>query len=452
MTDDFDPHISVSKAKAASDHSGYIVKEYSDFGGYRNVTSPIKALDMGGLSSETKGSYALPKEEAPIMLMERPFSVDDARKWNAIRNLIEEDFNKTAEFSKLLGLRPSLCKEFRRAMYFPSIVFSSNPFKARVTVQLDKEGSKKGGKRKYRVKRYDSLDKDNFETFIQNIYAYSEGLVLVPDIMMREVQKVPNRVAKGTWTCTVEEYIEDVTGFYNIMRKKNNKPIFMPIQPTFTSKAIDQIIEHYKKSGFSNVWIDFCGGEVYHGRLAGLRMILDRLNRAFGQTGYVVYYSHLKKEIPIQADFTEATVPASDMLSQFVDADIIGVNRSRRGGGEDNNQDDQMRKHGITERAEWDRLRVLRRSRIFDSNSYYYCFPTNHPSLMESAATEKMLTDPTFVKAVDSRIKFDEVENVRRVCQDEKKVKPYTNKKRMFKDKKDIYKEIFEHAAQQSLF
>lgn len=452
MTDEFDPHISINKVKAASDHSGYVIKEYSDFGGYQNVTSPIKAMDMGGLSSDTKRSFTFEEDEPPIMLIEKPFSVDEARKWTAVKDLIEGDFNKTVEFSKLINLKPALCKEFSKASYFPSIVFSSSPFKARVAVQLDKEGSKKAGRRKYHVKKYESLDRDNFETFIQNIYAYSEGMVLVPDIMIREVQKVPHRVAKGTWTCTVEEYIENVSGFCEIMRKKNNKPIFMPIQPTFTSKAIDQIIEHYRKSGFSNVWVDFCGGEVYHGRLAGLRMILDRLNKAFGPTGYVVYYSHMKKEIPTQADFTESTAPASDMLSQFVDADIIGANRNRRGGGDDNDQDDQMKKHGITDRTEWLRLRALRRSRVFDPDSYYYCFPTKHPLLEDLNTAEEELTDPAYVKAIDSRIKFDEVENVKRVCQDQMKVKPYTKKKKMFEDKKDVYKEIFEHTVQQSLF
>ena len=446
MTDIFDPHISIQKVTPADDHHQYVIKEYSDFGGFKDVVTPLKAMDMGGLTNDTKGFYTT---KSPVMLIERAFCVDDAGKWNKINEIIEDDLNDTKKFTELLKLKPTACKELPNVMAFPSIVFSSNPFKDRTLVWPDKKRSLKGKKR-FHVKRYPALDKGHFETFLQNLYAYSEGMVFVPDIAMRKVQKVAHRVPGMTVTCTVDDYLNIVTNFTDILSARNKKPIFLPIQPTFTSKAIEKILTHYREKGFSNIWIDFTGGEVYHRRLAGLRSILNRLNATFGKNGYVVYYSHLKKEIISQP--TDATAPASDMLSQFVEADIVGTNRSKRGGPRDEDDiEKDMKRYGVSERKELYKKMQLNRSRIFDSDSYYYFYPACHPnhSVFEKLGISDIdLLEPEYNKAIDSNIKLQEIENVKRICQEQKKVKPYTKNRKMFIDRKDVYDQIFEQSSQ----
>jgi hypothetical protein len=451
MTDRIDPHISIQKVTPADDHHQYVIKEYSDFGGFKDVVTPLKAMDMNGLTDDTKGFYTT---KSPVMLIERSFCVDGAGKWNKISEIIEDDLNDTKKFTELLKLKPTACKELPNVMAFPSIAFSSNPFKERILVWPDKKRGLKGKKR-FHVKKYPALDKRHFETFLQNLYAYSEGMVFVPDIVMRKVQNVSHRVPRTAVTCTVDDYLRIVDDFTAILSARNKKPIFWPIQPTSTSKAIDKILNHYKKNGYSNIWIDFTGGEVYHGRLAGLRSILSNLNATFGKNGYVVYYSHLKKEITSQP--TDVTAPASDMLSQFVEADIVGTNRTKRGGPRDEDDiEKDMKRYGVSERKDLYKKMQLNRSRIFDPDSYYYFYPAKHPkhTIFEKLGiSDTDLLEPEYNKAIDNSMKFQEIENVKRICQEQKKVKPYMKKRKMFIEKKDVYDQIFEKPSQEtSLF
>jgi len=434
MVDNFDPHISIKSVTLADDHSEYVVKEYSDFGDFQNIISPLKAMDMRGLSRETAELYSF---DSKLRIIEQSHYVGSARSWNAIDRMIEGEL----KFARMLYLKTSLFEEIPNTIAFPSVVFSYDPFKTRFVPSLDKEKSTKK-KKVWKVITYPPFDKNDFESFLQNLYAYSKGMILVPDIIMKHVRAVPDKIPPKTQTCTVEDYIKNIEYFMSVLSERNKKPIFVPIQANIPIKWIKEILSHYKKEGYSNIWIDFTGGAVHHQRLAGLRMILNALDERFGKEKYVVYYSHMKKEI--HSHILEEKSPASDMLTQFVEADIIGANRGPTGGPMDDEQkEQQMEQLDASTEEELKNMKLLHRSRIFDPISYYYYFPSKHPSLGNKGKTDDLLGYARN-KATDSRIKVLEIENVKKICDENKKIRPYMKKKEMLREKEEIYQEIFE--------
>jgi len=442
MVDNFDSRISIDKVKPAKDHPEYIVKEYSDFGGFKNVVSPLKSLDMRGLSRKTMDSYSF---ETEIRIIEKPHYVCKSSSWDSIRKIIDGD----NDFGSTISMKTTLHEELKNTMAFPSISFSRDPFVKCKKSFRDEENSNEE-KTVYKIKEYEPLNEEDFKGFLDNLWAYSKGMLLVPDIIIGHNQTVQGEVPEKTKPCTVDNFIKRIDSFYNLLKAKNKKPIFVPIQADQSIKINEQIISHYKKNGYCNIWVDFTGGAISKRRLAGLRGILRKLDEVFGKNGYVVYYSHLKREY--RSHMKESECPASDMLTQFVEADIVGLDRPRLSFVPDEDDDkERMIEFGAKTEEEWEAMKTLNRSRIFDPASYYYYFPSDHPSLNKKGDTTNYL-DPVINKAIDSLLKVSEVETVKVIKNEKNLVRPYIKDKKMFKNEKEIYDKIFGEEATKSLF
>lgn len=432
MVDDFDPHISYEHIERSKDLPGYVIREISldsNLPHRRELVTPIKTIDINGINYSTEKLIGSIKG---TKILESPKFIYDQRTWKAIDDLIESISNETSNFLKIINLRPRIGETIRGAYIVPSIAFNRNPFKDRISIDS------------HNIKRvHPPLDKDNFVTFLDNLYSYSSGLVLVPDI---RISKIPGIGP----TIKPDEYIELISYFAEILSYRNNLPIFVPIQPSISNKSIKYIISNYKQKGYSNIWVNFSAGEVYGKNLAGLRSILRELDSKFGPDNYLVYYTHMKKEI--SPNIIDVKTPPSDMLSQFLNGDIIGASREPpRIPGKEKTTDD-LEKQGFSSMSDYKTAVKLHKNRIFNPSTYYYHKITDFNQKEIEGYNLNELTDRIKNKALNDYIKFNELDNLKHVYETKGEIKSYLKKKDMFLENENIFNEIASQDQNYSLF
>jgi hypothetical protein len=418
MTDEFDPHLSCSDRKASKYLPGYISK-LINFDSIKNyeIKTPFKSVEANSLSTETLPLF---KKINGEIIFDNPKYVWNPQTYNAIHEMNEGYVNNTNRFLNIIGLKPTLTEGISNALYTNSVVFHRNPFEERLTISSGK--------------KYPPLDLENFETFLNNLYAYSKGLVSVPDINIANIPK------KG-YTITPEDYQKHIEFFINVLSSRNNKPIFVPIQTNLTQKATKEILEFYRSKKYSNIWVNFSGGEVRGRHISGFRSILNILDKQYPKKDYVLLCSHMRKEI--SPDVREDKVPASDMLSQFVGGDIIGGTREpAKGYSNEFDLDEYIQKKGFSNRIEYEKASLLNKSRIFDPNSYYYYLPNNYPAMSTTFNKSYIQQNLDFSNAIDNIIKYHETEYVKKMFSDNKDLKIYLKNKKMFNESEDIYNDI----------
>jgi len=420
MTDEFDPHISCEEIKKSKDIPGYISKSVIfDSASYSDMITPYKIIDIQSLSRNTSPMFSNLKYN---IVFESSKYIWHPQTYSAINEINEGYVNDTNKFLGILGLKPSLSDNVKNSMVIGSVAFHKNPFEERISVSSGKV--------------YSPLNIDSFVTFLNNLYAYSKGMVLVPDINIA-------RVPKKGYTIKSSEYLKLIDYFTTILSKRNNKPIFVPIQTNLTKKATEEILTFYKSKGYKNIWINFGGGEVRGRRLSGFRSILNILDNQYPKNDYVLYCSHMQKEI--SPDIREIKAPSSDMLSQFIGVDFIGNPREKLGFPGDFDIDEYIKKLGFKNKKDYEEAQKLHKSRIFDPLSYYYFSPKYYPNLPGKINRNDLINDDSINKAVDNFIKFGETENVKSVFDKGQNLKNYLKNKTMFNESKDIFNEIIDY-------
>lgn len=422
MTGEYDPHISCEEYEKDSNVSGYNTKMIRfDSRSYKDIRSPFKVINIESLSQETIKYY---KFLSTPIIFESPKFVWHPLTYQAIDDINEGYINNTSKLLNILNVKPDLCGDVKNSLSVSSVAFHRNPF--------DERFSESSGK------SYPPLDKDNFETFLQNLYSYSKGMVLVPDINI-------SRITGKGYTIGTEDYLNNIDFFTKILSDRNNKPIFVPIQTRLTKKATEKILNHYKLKGYTNLWINFRGGEVTGRNLAGLRLILKELDRKYSPEEYCLYCSHLKKEM--SPHFHDPKTVSSDMLSQFGGGDIIGANMEFKFGSGDFDKLEHIKKLGLSSEEEYERKRKLHNGRIFDPHSYYYYIPTSHPNSNNfSFSTEEVVNNKVKNECVDNITKLLEVENVKSVFDEKNTIKDYLKKKNMFNEQREIREDILNYS------
>ncbi|KYK19913.1 hypothetical protein AYK24_04720 [Thermoplasmatales archaeon SG8-52-4] len=421
MTDDFDPHLSCEEKKKSKDVPGYISKSIIfDSDRYSDIITPYKIIDIQSLSRRTLSIFSNLKYN---IIFESPKYIWQPQTYSAINDINEGYVNDTNRFLGILGLKPLLSDNIRNSMSIGSVAFHRNPFKERIS-------SSSG-------KAYPQLNINSFATFLNNLYAYSKGMVLVPDINI-------TRIPKMGLTIEPSEYLKIIEYFTTILSERNNKPIFVPIQTNLTKKATEEILVFYKSKRYKNIWINFSGGEVGGRHLSGFRSILNILDKQYPKNDYVLFCSHMQKEI--SPDIREYKAPSSDMLSQFIGVDFIGSTREPvKGFSADFDLDEYIKKLGFSDKKNYEEARKLHRSRIFDPLSYYYFSPKHYPNLPGKLNRNDLINDENINKSVDNFIKFREIENVKGMVNDGKNLKNYLKNKTMFNESKEIFNEIIDY-------
>lgn len=422
MVDSFDPHISYQYVGHARDVPGYISRSVvfdSNIGRKKEISTPIKTINAKHLNKRT---LPLISSLQGTKILEVPTYIYRQKTWEVIDNLIEGVLNDTSTFLKILDLHPNIYDHLSDSYVVSSVVFSRNPFKERIYV------NNRGV-----VARHPAMNKDHFEIFLHNLYSYSRGIILVPDIRFGNIPKLGPIIQPN-------EYIEAISFFAEVLYYKNNLPIFVPIQPGISNKSIKEIISFYKKMNYSNIWINFNAGEVYGKNLAGIRAILRELDKNFGRDNYFIYYSHMKKEL--SPNIKDLQVPSSDMLSQFLNGDVIGANREPIRMMSDQ-KDNYFEERGFSSKEEYQEALKLHKTRVFNPETYYYHTISDryHPTF-ERYTLEDLINSKDINSIMDNYIKFREVENLKGLYESEKKIKNHLKEKRMFVDNNNIFSEI----------
>lgn len=411
MTDIFDTHISYEKCEKAKDGLEYTKKNLSfDNGIVKNITTPIKTIDMDCLTKDSLPFLSRIKEP---LIFDQPKNIWHPQSYTSINEINEGYINDIQRFLNILSLKPSLYNKISNSIAVSSISFHRNPFKERITSN---------------GRKYSPLNLDNFDTFLQNLYSYSKRMVLVPDINI-------TRLPKQGYTITVDEYIELIEHFTTVLSDRNKKPILLPIQTNLTKKTTNKIIDFYCKNKYSNIWVNFSAGEVRGRNLSGFRIILNLLDKKFGKN-YFIFCTHMKKEI--SPDIKDVKTASSDMLSQFVGGDVIGGTREPPRIIKEGDLTEYIAKKGFSNKQEYIAANIIHKNRIFDSDSYYYINPYYHPNLPDIFSKNEILHDLNKNKLLNNFIRLNEVEKIKTIFDKDKKIKNHLKSKDIFSSNEDL--------------
>lgn len=173
----------------------------------------------------------------------------------------------------------------------------------------------------------DYLDKEAgknaFTGFLDYYYTYSTLLTSVPNL---KISKFNPQTKKKEIKVNVEEYTKFTDFSYQILKTKNNKPIFLPISLKFSQQDLLKILEHYVKEEQFYYWIDFEGRPINSYTLGQLRFLMGRIKALGFYDRSITYFTNVNREI--LANPMDQNSPASDVLCALGGANIIGVNRS----------------------------------------------------------------------------------------------------------------------------
>ena len=199
---------------------------------------------------------------------------------------------------------------------------------------------------------------EDMSGFFDLYYQYARLFVSVPNVRWRKVHTQPYRAEK---IIDNNGYIKFVDETYSLLNTKNNKPIFVPISLKMQLKSIDTLIAHYLKKEYYYYWIDFEGASVSE-------ITIGRMNHVFRlikNSGYynktICHLTNMKREII--SNSKDTTSPASDVLSSFAGANIVGINREPR----KNLKNAKLRNLPPKEH----------KARLLDANTYYYVQTSN---------------------------------------------------------------------------
>ena len=149
--------------------------------------------------------------------------------------------------------------------------------------------------------------------------------------------------------------------------------MFVPLSLRLSIDDIKRVAEEYVKNEFFNIWIDFEGSATtIRAKRARIREFLLQMKRLERLNEIVVYCTNVKREIISNPVVGES--PSSDVLTSVIGANLIGVNRERRGFGEpiDKTLPAEEQQKLKDERKKKTLEIKEHKARIFNPTSYYY--------------------------------------------------------------------------------
>jgi hypothetical protein len=219
---------------------------------------------------------------------------------------------------------------------------------------------------------------DDLSGFFNYYYEFSDTVLLVPNIKIEKYELTIDAVTqekkgKSVPIMAVDKYLQFVDDAYHILDEKNHKPIFVPLSLRLSIDDIKRVAEEYVKNEFFNIWIDFEGSATtIRAKRARIREFLLQMKRLERLNEIVVYCTNVKREIISNPVVGES--PSSDVLTSVIGANLIGVNRERRGFGEpiDKTLPAEEQQKLKDERKKKTLEIKEHKARIFNPTSYYY--------------------------------------------------------------------------------
>lgn len=420
---EFDPHINIKSVTTVKDCSTYLMKEIELENLKLSIKTPCKTIEGKKVTKDDVKNYA---KNIAKPIFESGVFVWRSSGYSRLYNLLEE--NNTSGIADFLGIRKDLLKS---ELTTTSLVFSRNPF---VENTFGKDNT---------ISKLQPIDKDNYEyTLLDHIHSASKAFILSPDIKIKRNNK--NQI-------DLDDYLKFVDNNIKILSEFNKTPIFAPIQIDIPAKWQKAILAHYKKNGYTNIWINFNGSHIGGIYFTRVRTLCRYIKDIVGLNDNVIYESHIRKQqkgIEI-TDITDEKVMCSDILSQFFAADFIGISREPPPPPIDETATQKtinklIQEGKIKDSDEYINIQKLNKQRLFDPESYYYYRVDKYPHklILDKSA---LLDELKINKLYNSIILYNEVETARRTISEQKEIKPYVKSKKALEENKVENKKISEY-------
>lgn len=204
---------------------------------------------------------------------------------------------------------------------------------------------------------------NRFEDLLDAIHAFSE-ILFVPHVRYGRSTKTAIEYDAKSFCRYVDNAVKTFT-------EKNNKPIFVPFDLDFPASMRDEILLHYAKMGYTNIWVDFKGkGFDSRNTIRKMRTFWRNATKLFDEISknLVIYQTNLRR-IP-RGVLGENKIAPSDFLGIFDYGDFVGAPFKGIIGAFDD--PDYWKKKGYQSEEEFEQDLLRRATSIFDTSTYYY--------------------------------------------------------------------------------
>jgi len=327
-------HTEVEEVIRAEDVPGFVVKRI-DLGGIK-LHTPVRTIYTSTEIPLTIRSEILKLEDKKETLLEVNRTIYETRSYAALKEAVK--WRDDEAVKRILRVNDKLGEE---KVVMP-ISFSTFPNK-----ELE----------------------DRFDGFLDYIHSFSYP-ILVPHVRF---SRTPLKTAIKYDAKSFTKYVDSVVDALN---KWNTKPIFVPLDVDYDEPTRNEIINHYAKNGYTNIWIDFKGQVFSPSKISKVRGILRTMEKAFkSQIRQVIVYMANIRKIP-RGILGDVKITPSDVLGPFVYGDIVGAPwKGIVWNYQDPDNENYWEKKGFSSEEEYQEALFKRDCSIFDNGSYYYWHP-----------------------------------------------------------------------------
>jgi len=399
---DFDPHLSVETISTANDVPLYTIKEMTLDHLNRSIKTPFKVLSGTKISRKAVENQIT---GIPFPIFESGKYFVNSKSYEALNSSIS-DSDWIPRLNRLIGVDNNIVKDFNTTV---SLVFRYYPLND-VDVKIPTK----------------QMDFSSYECLLDYVDRASSAFVLTPDVCLYRQNHL-----------SIERYLSFISRSVESFERRNNKPIFVPLQVDLSDQDIRKILEFYRNKKYSNIWINFNAKSCDGTYSARLRMI-DRLLDEFLGHDYVLYSSHMQKDM--QPQLRNPQSAASDVLIQYLGSDFVGITRSPYRPYHPNKPEkDIARDLGMTI-SDYQQRKFEHKRRLFDRNTYYYYLPSSYPSKNELPNLTHVT--PEQIDFQNSIAIHQEFSHVREVMRENRVLKSFLLEKKSLRDNQGILRNI----------
>jgi len=278
---------------------------------------------------------------------------------------------------------------------------------------------------------------NSFEELLDYLHAYSR-VVFVPHV------RFSSKNAKTSLRYSASEFIKYVEKSLKILSERNAKSLFVPLDINFDKKTRDEVILHYAKNGYTNIWIDLKGQAITSSQIAKLRGTLRVIERVFGRKSHqVVIYIANAKKVP-RGLTRDIKLTPSDALGPFVYGDIVGSPWKGIVGFSQEDAESYWEKKGFSSEREYNLVLFKRDTSVLDIGTYYYWHPDVvriSDSNLEKLREEMLSLGPSnrdkaekVSNAINGTIHLRELGMIKKYVEKEGLIAPYLSEKAFFRE------------------
>ncbi|MHB8565700.1 MAG: hypothetical protein ACYC7D_05225 [Nitrososphaerales archaeon] len=231
-----------------------------------------------------------------------------------------------------------------------------------------------------------SKDHDALEGFYDHYHSQSNFLLTVPNLKIYKHKEATGKTKAETERIVSNaQYLQFVDKSVEDLDMKNHKPIFVPISLRFSIKDVKEVMAHYLKKEYYNIWFDFEGAAINDHSIPVIRAVHRALLKKKVFDKAVTYFTNVRREIIL--NFKDPASPASDVLCSVAGANLVGVNRNISRYFKRTNDQQQKDGHIPLTSFPTEIPPVNYNSRLLEAQSYYYMKNDNKEYESESKYT-----------------------------------------------------------------